>query len=392
MFDYDVAISFAGEQRREAEAIAKCLTDSGVKVFYDKYEQANLWGKDLYEHLSDIYQNKARFCLMLVSAGYAEKVWATQERKSAQSRALSQKAEYILPIRFDETEIPGLLNTVGLLWFKDEGVQGICTKLVQKLSRDSYQSKTVALERQTVVPDPAEYWNQRKKLADTDILKNIWSKPRWRIWIRPTSFRKARFLSLDQCEQFINASYVRVKGWIPYPWFSPTSIASGDEWIASEISQSDGRFTRLERWVLFRSAQFVHNLAFDEIPELKGRVHVLEILDTTTAAFEFAARMAQLGFLSPEAGITFEMFGLDGRVLTWPKDFSYRDDEVREEKWCLDESLGVTRRFGMGEIEVGKRELALEVAMEIYSNFGWTDPPRDRLVSEQQKRFSTSLL
>lgn len=47
MFDYDVAISFAGEQRREAEAIAKCLTDSGVKVFYDKYEQANLWGKDL---------------------------------------------------------------------------------------------------------------------------------------------------------------------------------------------------------------------------------------------------------------------------------------------------------------------------------------------------------
>jgi hypothetical protein len=63
MFDYDVAISFAGEQRTEAEAIADCLRKNGIKVFYDRYEQADLWGKDLYEHLSDVYQKKARFCL-----------------------------------------------------------------------------------------------------------------------------------------------------------------------------------------------------------------------------------------------------------------------------------------------------------------------------------------
>jgi len=88
MFEYDVAISFAGEQRAEAEAIAECLRNSGIKVFYDLYEQANLWGKDLYEHLSDIYQNKARYCLMLVSAAYADKAWATpgaQERTSPSS-------------------------------------------------------------------------------------------------------------------------------------------------------------------------------------------------------------------------------------------------------------------------------------------------------------------
>jgi hypothetical protein len=34
MFDYDVAISFAGEQRNEAEAIADCLKKNEVKVFY----------------------------------------------------------------------------------------------------------------------------------------------------------------------------------------------------------------------------------------------------------------------------------------------------------------------------------------------------------------------
>jgi hypothetical protein len=42
MFNYDVAISFAGEQRKEAEAITDCLKKNEVKVFYDGYEKADL--------------------------------------------------------------------------------------------------------------------------------------------------------------------------------------------------------------------------------------------------------------------------------------------------------------------------------------------------------------
>jgi hypothetical protein len=97
-FDYDVAISFAGEQRREAEGIADHLRAASVSVFYDAYEQADLWGKNLYDHLATVYQHKARYCLMLVSAEYAAKVWTTHERQSAQARALTQNTEYILPL------------------------------------------------------------------------------------------------------------------------------------------------------------------------------------------------------------------------------------------------------------------------------------------------------
>ena len=42
MFEYDVAISFAGEQRAEAEAIADCLKNADVKVFYDRYGSVSL--------------------------------------------------------------------------------------------------------------------------------------------------------------------------------------------------------------------------------------------------------------------------------------------------------------------------------------------------------------
>ncbi len=137
MLEYDVAISFAGEQRPEAEAIAECLRRHDVKVFYDKYEAAEIWGKDLYEHLTDVYSRKARYCLMLVSKAYAEKVWTTHERKSAQARAFQERSEYVLPVRFDDTELPGLLPTVGYLRFQSYGVNGICEFLLEKLGKRS---------------------------------------------------------------------------------------------------------------------------------------------------------------------------------------------------------------------------------------------------------------
>jgi tetratricopeptide (TPR) repeat protein len=46
-FEYDVAISYAGENRRIVEQIAKKLTENGIRVFYDIFEKSKLWGKKL---------------------------------------------------------------------------------------------------------------------------------------------------------------------------------------------------------------------------------------------------------------------------------------------------------------------------------------------------------
>jgi len=112
---FDVALSFAGEDREYVEAVASNLRKMGIKVFYDKYEIVTLWGKNLYDHLQDIYQNKTRYTVMFISRHYAEKVWTNHERKSAQARAFISNQEYILPARFDNTEIPALLPTVGYI-------------------------------------------------------------------------------------------------------------------------------------------------------------------------------------------------------------------------------------------------------------------------------------
>jgi len=56
--EYDVALSFAGEDRALARELAALLRDAGFKVFYDEYEQATLWGKNLYDHLTDVYSKR----------------------------------------------------------------------------------------------------------------------------------------------------------------------------------------------------------------------------------------------------------------------------------------------------------------------------------------------
>jgi hypothetical protein len=40
--EFDIALSFAGEDRTHAEALAKLLKDRGVRVFYDEFFKATL--------------------------------------------------------------------------------------------------------------------------------------------------------------------------------------------------------------------------------------------------------------------------------------------------------------------------------------------------------------
>lgn len=132
---YNIALSFAGEDRPAADELAKAVTELNITVFYDEYEKANLWGKDLYEHLSDIYKNSADFCVMFLSEHYAKKLWTNHERKSAQARAFAENREYILPIRLDNTEIEGILPTVGYLRWQDETVTDIAQMIASKLGK-----------------------------------------------------------------------------------------------------------------------------------------------------------------------------------------------------------------------------------------------------------------
>ena len=85
---YDVALSFAGEDREYVRQVAEELRALGVRTFYDEFERADLWGKNLIDHLANIYQNRARFVVVFSSQHYVRKAWTKHERQHAQARAL----------------------------------------------------------------------------------------------------------------------------------------------------------------------------------------------------------------------------------------------------------------------------------------------------------------
>lgn len=134
--EYDVVLSFAGEDRKHADQLANLLRADNFSVFYDKYEESNLWGKNLYEYLSDIYSKRGRYCVMFISQHYASKLWPNLERKAAQEKAFKKHREYILPIRIDDTKIPGLLETVAYQDVREKSIDDIYAILKHKLNHD----------------------------------------------------------------------------------------------------------------------------------------------------------------------------------------------------------------------------------------------------------------
>lgn len=148
---YDVVISFAGEDRDHAGRLAELLKRDGFKVFYDDYEEADLWGKNLYEHLTEVYSKFGKYCVMFLSKHYAAKQWPTLERRAAQERAFRENREYILPIRMDNTSIPGILDTVGYQDIRRKTIEDIYLALKKKLS-----SSKAPLPRETETDESIE--------------------------------------------------------------------------------------------------------------------------------------------------------------------------------------------------------------------------------------------
>ena len=64
---YEVALSFAGEQRPYVEQVATTLQSRGINVFYDDFEKVSLWGKHLTEELQAIYEQRADLAVIFIS-------------------------------------------------------------------------------------------------------------------------------------------------------------------------------------------------------------------------------------------------------------------------------------------------------------------------------------
>ena len=134
--EYQVSLSFAGEDRTYVADVARHLRAAGVRLFYDEYERARLWGVDLAEDLQQLYFARSEYVLMFISRHYVEKIWPGHEKRAALAAAISSNREYILPVRLDDSELPGLNPTVRFEDARTTTAAELADLVLQKLGQN----------------------------------------------------------------------------------------------------------------------------------------------------------------------------------------------------------------------------------------------------------------
>lgn len=107
---YDIALSFAGEDRAVAKALADLFVEREIAVFYDQNEQHRILAKNVEEYLAPIYRSEAVYVLPLLSTHYPKKIWTKFESDQFKERFGSGS---VIPIRFTNAPEGFFSDTAG---------------------------------------------------------------------------------------------------------------------------------------------------------------------------------------------------------------------------------------------------------------------------------------
>ncbi len=132
-YKYDAALSFAGEDRRHAKALAEKLKAEGVRVFYDEDARAHLWGKG-QEVFEQIYGPESRFVVAFISKHYLKKDWSRFEFDTAKREQRQRPSEFLLPVRLDGSRMLGLPDDRCYLSLSDLTIDQVAAEFMRKFA------------------------------------------------------------------------------------------------------------------------------------------------------------------------------------------------------------------------------------------------------------------
>lgn len=170
--EFEVALSYASEDRPYVRRVADRLAAQGVSLFYDEFAKALTWGAELPETFNDIFGGKARFAVAFISAHYISKPWPMHEGRSAIAKALVEHRTYILPVKLDDSDLPGLRRTVGYVDARLTSPEELADMIIEKLEAAPVPrpSSAAPLVLETPVETPDEI---RSKERDETLVKAL---------------------------------------------------------------------------------------------------------------------------------------------------------------------------------------------------------------------------
>jgi hypothetical protein len=116
---YDVALSFASEDREFAEYLRDALEDLGHAVFYDMAEQHRILGEDVEAYLGPIYGSGSRFVVAVLGETYGRKRWTLFESEKYKDRVDKGRVVPIWSTRVPPTPTDPMRDRGGLNYDPD---------------------------------------------------------------------------------------------------------------------------------------------------------------------------------------------------------------------------------------------------------------------------------
>lgn len=115
-YDFEIAISFAGEVRDLAEYITERLEELDVRVFYDKNYESNYLGGAWSKEFERIFGSASRLVVAVLDENHRDKIWPTFERDVFTSRVKDSEA---IPVLLDNTVFVGISKDINSIFFPE---------------------------------------------------------------------------------------------------------------------------------------------------------------------------------------------------------------------------------------------------------------------------------
>jgi tetratricopeptide (TPR) repeat protein len=132
---FRVALSFPGEHRPFVEAVADRLSAHLGRqgVLYDKYYEAEFARPDLDTYLQRLYHDESELIAVFLCADYECKEWCGLEWRAIRDLIKKRRTADVMPLRFDDTEIPGLFSTDGYVWISERPPEEVADLILARL-------------------------------------------------------------------------------------------------------------------------------------------------------------------------------------------------------------------------------------------------------------------
>jgi len=141
---YDIALSYASEDKEVVDSVYHYLRGSGLTAFYAPECQDILVGENQEEIFFQIFSREAHHAVLFVSCHYVAKPVPMKEAKICMA---NRQGSQLLPVYLDGTPLPGL--DLSINFFRSDDPEKIATMIIKRLapfkkSRQEVPEKVIA--------------------------------------------------------------------------------------------------------------------------------------------------------------------------------------------------------------------------------------------------------